>query len=171
MEVTLHFRRKVMADSLYMVLPGSASLQTFPDNRPGLYRIRSPEIMHVQGYLKVGLVNLIFPATFVLPTIDRLTIMVSFGNIETTYGLFNITVKSIEGVGDMFDVIQSTLGKKSHQTWTKPVRSHQHPFFAEGYTLDGSDQNLSWKYSGLKRVLGAETGSTDRQQQRSSGLL
>ena len=30
----------------------------------------------------------------------------------------------------------------------------------------GSDQNLSWKYPGLQRVLGAETGSTNRQRQR-----
>ena len=30
-------------------------------------------------------------------------------------------------------------GEKSHRTWTKSVRSHQHPFLAEGYTLDGPD--------------------------------
>ena len=71
-KVTLHFRKKVMAESLYMVLPSNASLQTFPDNRPGLYRIRLPEMMHLQGPWKVGLMNLIFPTTFALPTIDPL---------------------------------------------------------------------------------------------------
>ena len=37
-----------MADSFYMVLPSNASLQTFPDNRHGLYHIRLPEMMHLQ---------------------------------------------------------------------------------------------------------------------------
>ena len=56
-EVTLHFRKKVKADSFYMVLPSNA--------RPGLYRIRLPEICHLQGHWKMGLMNLIFPTTSV----------------------------------------------------------------------------------------------------------
>ena len=53
-----------MADSFYMVLPSNASLQAFPDNRPGRYRIRLPEMMHLPAHWKVGLMNLIFPSTF-----------------------------------------------------------------------------------------------------------
>ena len=56
-----------MTDSFYMVLPSNASLQAFPDNRPGLYRIRLPERLRLQGHWKVGLVNLIFPSTFAPP--------------------------------------------------------------------------------------------------------
>ena len=64
-EVILHFRKKVMADSFYMVLDSSnANLQTFPDNQPGLYHIRLRGMMHLQGHWKVGLMNLIFPTTF-----------------------------------------------------------------------------------------------------------
>ena len=58
------FQKKVMTDSFYMVLPSNASLQRFPDNRPGYYRIRLPEMMHLKGHWKVGLLNLIFPTTF-----------------------------------------------------------------------------------------------------------
>ena len=48
--------------------------------------------------------SLIFSTTFVPPTIDPLAIMVSFGNSETTYGPFNITMKGIETVGNLIDV-------------------------------------------------------------------
>ena len=71
-----------------MVLPSNASFQTFPDNRPVLYRIRLPEMMHLQRHWKVGWINVI---------------LVSLGNSETMYGPFNITVKNIETVGDLID--------------------------------------------------------------------
>ena len=70
-----------MADSLEMVLPSIASLQTFPDNKPGLYRIRVPEMLYLQGPWKVGLMNNIFPSTLAPPPIGPLAIMVSLGNI------------------------------------------------------------------------------------------
>ena len=100
-----------MADSFYMLLPSNASLQTFPDNRPGLYRIRVPERLRLQGHWKVGLVNLIFPSTFVRPIMDPLAIMVSLGNIEI--GPFNITVTDIETVGDLVFATHLTLEKKA----------------------------------------------------------
>ena len=101
-----------MADSFYMVLPSNASLQTFPDNRPGLYRIRLPERLRLQGHWKVGLVNLIFPRTFAPPTMEPLTIIVSLGNIEI--GPFNITVTdTIKTVGDLVFATHLTLEKKA----------------------------------------------------------
>ena len=114
-EVTLHFRKKVTADSFYMVLPSNASLQTFPDNRPVLYRIRLPEMMHLQGLWKVGLMNLIFPTTLAPPpsNIDPLAIMVSLGNTDTTYGPFNMTVTIIETVGDLVFATHLALEKNA----------------------------------------------------------
>ena len=100
-----------MADSFYMVLPSNVSLQTFPDKRPGLYRIRLPERLRLQGHWKVGLVNLIFPSTFVPPTMDPLTVMVSLGNMEI--GPFNITVTdTIKTMGDLVFATRLTLEKK-----------------------------------------------------------
>ena len=96
-----------------MVLPSNASLQAFPDNRPGLYRIQLPEMMHLQGHWKVGLMNHIFLSTFAPPNIDPLAIMVSLGNIMTTYGPFNITVTKIETVGDLVFATHLTLEKKA----------------------------------------------------------
>ena len=57
--------------------------------------------------------NLIFPTTIAPPNIDPLAIMVSLGNIETTYGPFNITVTSIETVGDLVFASHLTLEKKA----------------------------------------------------------
>ena len=117
-----------------MVLPSNASLRTFPDNRPGLYRIRLPEMMHLQGHWKVGLMNLIFPSTFAAPNIEPLAIMVSLGNIETTYGPFNITLTSIETVGDlMFDDL--TLEKKAAEHGLNLSDHITICFFSKGYTI------------------------------------
>ena len=95
-----------------MVLPSNASLQTFPDNRPGLYRIRLPERLRLQGHWKVGWVSLIFPSTFAPPTMNPLAIMVSLGNIEI--GPFKITVTdTIKTLGDLVFATHLTLEKKA----------------------------------------------------------
>ena len=73
--------------------------QTFPNNGQGLYQIRLPESLRLQGHWKVGLVSLIFPSTFASPTIDPLTMVVSFQNIETE------PTSTIETVGDLTDAI------------------------------------------------------------------
>ena len=112
------------------------------------------KMLHLQGPWKVGLMNRIFPSTFSSPAIGRLGIMVSLGNIEMTYGSFDITVTSIETVDDLFDAIQTTLEKKATEHGLNLSDNISIRFF------DDSDQNLSWKYPGFQRVLGAETGST-----------
>ena len=134
------FQKKVTADSFYMVLPSNASLQTFPDNRPGLYRIRLPEMMHLQGHWKVGLMNLIFSNYLCPPpppsNIDPLAIMVSLGNTETTYGPFNMTVTIIETVGDLVFATHLALEKNAAEHGLNLSNSHHHPFLSKAYTLE-----------------------------------
>ena len=101
-----------MADSFYMVLPSHASNQTFPDNRPGLYRIQLPEMMHLKGPWKVGLMNLTFPSTFA-PSHGPLTIKVSLGD-NKNLGTLNLAVKGIvETVWDLFEAMKKTLEKRA----------------------------------------------------------
>ena len=156
-----------MDDSFYMVLPSNASLQAFLDNRAGLYRIRLPEMIHLQGHWKVGLMNLIFPSTFAPspPNIDPLAIMVSLGNIET--GPFNITVTNIETVGDLVFATHLTVERNAAEHGLNLSDHITIRFFPRG-TLSKIEIIT---FHGSTRVLGAETGFTDRQRQRPSGLL
>ena len=113
----------MMTDSFYMVLPSNASLQTFPDNRPGLYRIRLPERLRLQGHWKVGLVNLIFPSTFAPPNMDPLAAMVSMGNTETDP--FNIIdAGNIKTVGDLMDATQVTLSTMAVWRYKVDLSNH-----------------------------------------------
>ena len=155
-----------MADSFYIVLLSNASLQTFPDNRPGLYRIRLPEMMHLEGHWKVGLMNLIFPSTFHPPNIDPWAIMVSLGNIETTYGPYNITVTSIETVGNLMFATHLTLEKKAAEDGLN-LSDHITIRFFQGA------HSRRLRSEPFVKVPWASTriGFTDRQRQRPSGLV
>ena len=112
-----------MTDSFYMVLPSNASLQTFPGNRPGLYRIRLPERLRLQGHWKVGLVNLIFPSTFAPPNMDPLAAMVSMGNIETDPFII-IDAGNIKTVGDLMDATQVTLSTMAVWRYEVDLSNH-----------------------------------------------
>ena len=112
-----------MTDSFYMVLPSNASLQTFPGNRPGLYRIRLPERLRLQGHWKVGLVNLIFPSTFAPPNMDPLAAMVSMGNTETDP--FNIIdATNIKTVGELMDATVVTLSTMAVWRYKVDLSNH-----------------------------------------------
>ena len=117
-----------MTDSFYMVLPSNASLQTFPGNRPGLYRIRLPERLRLQGHWKVGLVNLIFPSTFAPPNMNPLAAMVSMGNTETDPFII-IDAGNIKTVGDLMDATQVTLSTVA--VWRYKVELSNHIVICE----------------------------------------
>ena len=115
-----------MADSFFMVLPSNASLQAFPDNRPGLYRIRLPERLRLQGHWKVGLVNLLFPSALASSTMDPLTMVVSFESIEMDP--FKIVVtNTIKTVGDLKDDIQLYL--ETAAMWQRGLDLSEHITF------------------------------------------
>ena len=113
----------MMTDSFYMVLPSNASLQTFPDNRPGLYRIRLPERLRLQGHWKVGLVNLIFPSTFAPANMNPLAAMVSMGNTETDPFII-IDAGNIKTVGDLMDATQVTLSTMAVWRYEVDLSNH-----------------------------------------------
>jgi len=77
----------------YITVPSNASMDVYPDNTMGTFRVRFPEEINLEGSWEVGMSDLIYSRDFVLPAY---TFTVSKHDLENK----EVTTTSCEGVID-----------------------------------------------------------------------